>query len=151
VSLSPWGARWRLELHQVDDVDHPHLQLGRCWRRMEVAAKTSRVGVSPQQAMTTSGSEPWSLLAQSQMPIPSVQCTTASSMLSHWGSACFPPHDVDVVRLRRQWSTTDSRQLASAEVDPHDVRLLIDHMVKKPGSWWVKPLWSCCHTCEESR
>ena len=21
---------------------------------------------------------------------------------------------------------------------------------KKPGSWCVKPLWSCCQTCEES-
>ena len=46
---------------------------GRCSRRMEVAAKISSVGVSPQQAITTSGSLPWSLLAQFQMPMPSVQ------------------------------------------------------------------------------
>jgi hypothetical protein len=35
-----------------------------------VAAKDSIVGQSPQLAMTTSGSPPWSLLAQSQMPTP---------------------------------------------------------------------------------
>ena len=31
---------------------------GRCWRRMETAARTSSVGVSPQHAITTSGSLP---------------------------------------------------------------------------------------------
>ena len=48
------------------------------------------MGVSPQQAMTTSGSAPWSLLAHCQMPMPSVQCTTAASIVSHCGRACLP-------------------------------------------------------------
>ena len=55
-----------------------------------MAASTSRVGVSPQQAITTSGSAPWSLLAHGQMPMPSVQCTTAASMVSHCGMARLP-------------------------------------------------------------
>ncbi len=40
-------------------------------------------------AMTTSGSSPASLEAQSQMPTPWVQCLTACSMVSHWGRGCL--------------------------------------------------------------
>ena len=47
------------------------------------AAKVSKVGVSPQQAITISGSSYASLLAQSQIPIPSVQCLIACSIVSH--------------------------------------------------------------------
>jgi hypothetical protein len=39
---------------------------------------------------TTSGSAPRSLLAQSQMPMPAVQCRMAWSMVSHWGAGCLP-------------------------------------------------------------
>ena len=56
---------------------------------MLTAASVSRVGVSPQQAITTSGSHPASLEAQSQMPMPWVQCFTACSMVSHWGRGCL--------------------------------------------------------------
>jgi hypothetical protein len=41
----------------------------------------SSAGTSPALAITTSGSPSWSLLAQSQTPIPLVQCTTACSMV----------------------------------------------------------------------
>ncbi len=41
-------------------------------------------------AMTTSGSPPWSLLAQSQMPMPRVQCAMAWSMDSQLGLGCLP-------------------------------------------------------------
>ena len=57
---------------------------------METAASVSSVGTSPQQAMTTSGSPPWSLLAHGQMPMPSVQCLTAASIVSHCGAGCLP-------------------------------------------------------------
>jgi hypothetical protein len=50
---------------------------GACWRMMSTAARVSSVGTSPQQAMTTSGSPPRSLLAHSQIPIPAVQCLMA--------------------------------------------------------------------------
>src|SRR5690349_21221127 len=52
------------------------------WRRSRsTAASVSRVGTSPQQAMTTSGSWPRSLLAHSQMPRPASQCLIASNDL----------------------------------------------------------------------
>ena len=54
-------------------------------RRIVTAASVSSVGVSPQQAMTMSGSSPASLEAQSQMPTPWVQCLTACSIVSHCG------------------------------------------------------------------
>ena len=63
---------------------------GKCWRSRSTAARVSRVGVSPQQAITTSGSVFLSLLAQSQMPIPAVQCLIAWSMVSHCGCGCLP-------------------------------------------------------------
>src|SRR5262249_30471787 len=65
----------RLQLHQVDNVDHPHFQIARVFSQQ--AASVSSVGTSPQQAITTSGSLPWSLLAQSQIPSPASQCLTA--------------------------------------------------------------------------
>ena len=43
---------------------------GICWRIRSTAARVSSVGTSPQQAITTSGSPPLSLLAHSQMPMP---------------------------------------------------------------------------------
>ena len=66
------------------------LSSGRCWRSSSTAASVSSVGTSPQQAITTSGSLPLSLLAQSQMPMPAVQCLIAWSIVSHCGAGCLP-------------------------------------------------------------
>ncbi len=57
---------------------------------MSTAAMVSRVGTSPQHAMTTSGTDPASFEAKSQTPSPRVQCTMASSGESQscWG--CLP-------------------------------------------------------------
>ena len=63
---------------------------GRRWRIRSTAASVSRVGMSPAQAMTTSGSPSSSLLANSQIPIPRVQWRTASSMDSQFSEGCFP-------------------------------------------------------------
>jgi len=63
---------------------------GRRSRRMETAASVSRVGTSPQQAMTTSGTTPWSLLAHCQMPMPWMQWLTAASIVSQTGAGCLP-------------------------------------------------------------
>ena len=60
----------RLELHQVYDVDDADFQLRQVLASSSTAASVSRVGTSPQQAMTTSGSQPLSLQAHSQMPSP---------------------------------------------------------------------------------
>ena len=52
--------------------------------------------------------------AHSQIPSPRVQCRTASSIDEVVERRLLAGHDdVDVVRLRRQWSATDSRQLVS--------------------------------------
>jgi len=59
-----------LQPHQVYDVNDADLEVGKVLGRMETAARTSRVGVSPQQAITTSGSDPLSLLAHCHMPMP---------------------------------------------------------------------------------
>ena len=81
----------RLQLHQVHDVDDADLQLRQVLcADSSTAASVSRVGTSPQQAITTSGSPPLSLLAHSQMPRPAVQCLIAWSMVSHWGAGCLP-------------------------------------------------------------
>ena len=50
--------RARLKPHQIDDIDHPNFQIGQILRRIETAARTSSIGVSPQPAITTSGSLP---------------------------------------------------------------------------------------------
>ena len=63
---------------------------GRCWRSRSAAASVSRVGTSPQQASTTSGSLPSSLLAQSQMPRPRRVCWIASVIVSQFGDGCLP-------------------------------------------------------------
>ena len=70
----------RLEAHQVDDVDDAHLELGQVLAQERAAASVSSVGMSPQQASTTSGSAPSSFEAHSQMPSPRVQWTIASSI-----------------------------------------------------------------------
>ena len=63
------------QAEEIDDVDEADLEVGASarggWRRRRA---TSEVGMSPAQAMTTSGSAPSSLLAKSQMPMPLVQC-----------------------------------------------------------------------------
>ena len=56
---------------------------------MAIAARASTVGTSPQEAMTTSGSWPSSLLARRQMPMPLAQCTIASSMVVNCMCFCL--------------------------------------------------------------
>ncbi len=62
-----------------------------------------------------SGSEdPSSVPAQSQIPAPAAQCSTAASIESHCGWGCLSmtmrlTYDLD----RKQWSATERRQLAS--------------------------------------
>ena len=73
------------------------------------------VGTSPAQPITTSGSPaPASVPAQSQMPMPLVACTTASSIERYCSAGCLPATiTLTYCRLRRQWSATESRVLAS--------------------------------------
>jgi hypothetical protein len=55
---------------RIDDVTNRTFTPGKYVRRSAMAANDSLVGTSPQLAITTSGSAPWSLLAQSQIPAP---------------------------------------------------------------------------------
>src|ERR1051325_2334174 len=63
---------------------------GRRSRRIAAAARVSSVGTSPAQAMTTSGSASWSLLAHRPMPAPAVQCFPAWSMSRYCNAGCLP-------------------------------------------------------------
>jgi len=49
-----------------------NLDIERCCRRKSTAARVSIVGISPQQAMTTSGSAPWSCPLPDAEPIRAV-------------------------------------------------------------------------------
>src|ERR1700722_17966278 len=100
---------------------------------METAARISSVGVSPQQAITTSGSASWSLPAHCQMLIPSVQCTIAASMVSHCGRACLPATTTFTIVPAAKTMIEDREEAVGIgrEVDPHDICLLIDHVVQK--------------------
>ena len=120
---------------------------------MSTAASVSSVGTSPAHAITTSGSPPSSLLAQSQMPMPRSQCRIAASMSSHCGAGCLPATiTLTRLRLRRQWSATDSSVLASGGRYTRTMSaFLFTTWSMKPGSWWEKPLWSWRQTCEVSR
>ena len=80
----------RLEPHQVDDVDEPDLEVGQVLaEEVDGGQRLERRDVAG-QAMTTSGSPPSSLLAQSQMPMPRVQWRIASSIDSQFGLGCLP-------------------------------------------------------------
>ena len=141
----------RLELHQIDHIDDAHLRLGWAMRRISTAASVSIVGTSPQQAITTSGSLPRSLLAHSQMPMPAVQCRMAASISSHWGAGCLPAtttftqprlqamigHRQQRVRIRRQIDTNDSA--------------FIHHMVDESRILMAEPVVVPAATCEVSR
>ena len=74
---------------------------------MSTAASVSRVGTSPAQAITTSGSLPPSLLAHSQMPMPAVQCF----------SACV---HVEPLQLRLLARDDDVDVVAAAQAVVHD-------------------------------
>jgi hypothetical protein len=50
---------------------------------METAASVYSVGTSPEQAITTSGEAPRSLLAHRQTPMPALQCSTEASIVNH--------------------------------------------------------------------
>ena len=88
--LRPWGC-WVSLWSRIRSTTFTTriFSSGKASRRMVTAASVSRVGVSPQQAITMSGSWPWSVLAHCQMPMPWVQCFTACSMVSHWGRGCL--------------------------------------------------------------
>jgi hypothetical protein len=79
-----------LQAHQVDDVHQAHPQLGQVLaqdRRRRDGLERRDVARAGQ---TTSGSWPWSVLAQPQIPIPRVQCAIASSIVRYCSAGCLP-------------------------------------------------------------
>src|SRR5215831_12253215 len=111
------------------------LRLGICRRSRSTAASVSSVGTSPAHAITTSGSDPRSLLAHAQMPIPAAQCLIASSMESHCGCGCFPA-TITLMRfqLRRQMVGDIQQAICiRRQIDSHDVRLLVADVVDEAG------------------
>ena len=125
--LGPW-----LQSHEVD---HVHERGSKCPARTSrsrvTAARVSSVGTSPAQAMTTSGSSSASLCS----PIANARVDRA---VANSGFDIEPlplglltgDDQVDVVRLRRQWSATDSRQCCiGRQIDAHDVGLFTRDMI----------------------
>lgn len=80
----------RRQRHQVDDIDGADFQFREMLVQQVDGGQHFRVGTSPAQVITMSGSSPWSLLAHAQMPMPTVQCLIAASMSSHCGAGCLP-------------------------------------------------------------
>ena len=82
-------------------------------RSSQVAASVSRVGMSPAQAMTTSGS-PSSLLAHSQTEAPRSQWPFADWRSRYWSCGCLSmTMTLTWFEVRKQWSAVQRRQLAS--------------------------------------
>src|ERR1039457_1073303 len=135
---------------------------GRRSRRMETAASVSSVGTSPQQAMTTSGATPWSLLAHCQMPMPSVVATAGHDHVGRNALVVAGPlpdanalgavldggvhrqplrrrvfacdHDVDVMAAAQ--AVVHHRQQAvrvRRKVNPHDLGLLVYNVIDETG------------------
>ena len=120
-----------ISLNRSTTLTNRTLMSGKCWRSSAVAASDSIVGMSPQLAMTTSGSVPWSLLAQSQMPTPFVQWSIASSMFRYCKvHLLVGDDDVDVVDAVE--AMVGDRQQAVGvrrQVDAHHVGALVgDHV-----------------------
>ena len=104
----------RLQGHQVYDVNHANLQVRQVLRRRSTAASVSRVGTSPQQAITTSGSPPLSLLAHSQMPMPGGAMFDRGLHIEPLRRGLLAGHDhVDVVAAAQAMIGHESRVLAS--------------------------------------
>ena len=82
-----------LQLHQINDIDHPDFQIGQMLAKDRNGGQNlqgGRVAAAGHHNIRFGGS--WSLLAHCQMPIPSVQCVTAASMSAiAGGRACRPP------------------------------------------------------------
>jgi len=89
VSHAMWVFGVWDQLEKVYNVYESNLYVGRSWRSRAVAARDSMVGTSPQLAMTTSGSWSWSLLAQSHIPAPFVQCAVAASISRYCKCTCL--------------------------------------------------------------
>ena len=82
-SVSGWS------LNRSTTLTNRIFRSGNSCRSMSIAASASFVGMSPAQAITTSGSCPWSVLAFAQMPSPLVQWAIASSMLRYCRWFCL--------------------------------------------------------------
>ena len=106
-----------------------------CLRSRSTAARVSSVGTSPQQAITTSGSPPWSLLAHSQMPSPAVQCLIACVHRQPLQRRLLAgDDDVDVVAAA-QAVIGDREQAVGVgrQIDADDLGLLVDDVIDEAG------------------
>ena len=108
---------------------------GNSRRRMSTAASVSSVGVSPQQASTTSGSLPRSLLAHSQMLIARRAVLDGLVHRQPLRRRLLSRHDdVDVIAAS-QTMVGDRQQTirVGRQIDANDLRLLVDDMIDEAG------------------
>jgi len=126
-------------------------QIWKILMQIVTAASISKVGVVSAQAITTSGSASWSLLAHCQIPFPSVQWLQPLH--------CQPLRQRMFFQQPLRWhkpgcAGNDQRPTINNCIggnNAYDISLLLITWSRKPGSWCVKPLWSCCHTWEASK
>src|ERR1700730_115477 len=100
-------------------------------RRMSTAAMVSRVGTSPAQPSTTSGSLSGSVLAHLQMPAPAAQCSTAGAKAEPLRGGLLARHDdVDVVAAAQAVVGGGEQAVGiGGQVDANDLGLLVDDVV----------------------
>ena len=85
---------------RADHVERSGFELWRCLRRWKQRAGCPSVGTSPQQAIMTSGSPFWSLLAHCQRLRRPSAGLTASSIVNHCGAGYCPQSRHRKWRLR---------------------------------------------------
>ena len=108
---------------------------GRCSRRSPAAATVSSVGTSPAQASTTSGTPPSSV--PGPVPDPDAARAVRHGLLHRQPlrRRRLAGHDhVDVVaRAQAVVGHREQRVGVRRQVDPHDLGLLVDHVVDEAG------------------
>ena len=108
---------------------------GACSRSSSTAASVSSVGTSPQQAMTTSGSPPWSLLAQGQMPMPGRAVLDGRIHVEPLRGGLLAGHDhVDVVAAPQAMVRHAQQRVGvGRQIDADHLGLLVDYVVDEAG------------------
>ena len=121
--------RLRLQRHQIDDVDHANTQVGDLGAEDATAARASRVGTSPQHAMTTSGSP------SSRGPFPDAGAGHAVGdgfIHAHpLRSGLFAGDDqVDIVAAAQAVVGNGEQAVGvGGQIDAHDVGLLVEQVI----------------------
>ena len=114
----------------------------RCRRRSDCLV--SSVGTSPRRPSPHRLGAAVSLPAHRQIPMPASQCAAASLDGQPLRRGLFAgDNDVDpVIGPQAMIGDPEQRVGVRRQINADDVGLLVGDESTKPGSWWLKPLWS---------